>query len=1038
VPDGRRAPAKVAVVAIDSSRIVEVWCPESEKGVGTGFRVTGSHVLTARHVINVQKADIAASAEVRLFESQAAHPWVPAEVCWVSTTHDLALLEVGDATWETADVVPVRLGELVGEGMIRVDALGFPDVAEGPDHRRDTWPLHGHLDPQHEIRRFKSGAATIHVDESIIPAEHDSWAGMSGAAVFNHETGHLVGVVKASYSVAADPRVLHATLATADPELLLRVAKLGITTEPAIRRSTVPTYFKYPSRGFIDGRRQLKAIAATLDATEDPGRPGVAILAGMSGLGKSRLAEQFLYHYPERRYDVVRRIEATSESVDDRLKLFAQDLEIPPADSPAELCAAIWRKLAECRRWLLVFDNARPETLLRRREDHNRWPACPNGDVIVTSDRMAWEQFHESVLRLDVMSPDDAVDLLWARSGLPEDQRDRDIAVDTVAKLGYLPVYVELASHWIEQNGRGALTRYHEHLLENLSLLSGRRQSRSEMDTTGAAGWMTSFQDMREREDDYGRPVGRDAATLLRLLAYFGPDDIPREIVEQQAGQATGRTRSVLSDSLRMDRAIGLLAEYAFVQRTDERNSLRLHSLIQETTRAQLREQDPSLATECSGTAVRILEAAFPQDPDDPATWPDCSLLYPHARVAVRHAQQFGAGIATRECVRLLHKCGQYLHSQSRVKDAEDVLRSALTMLRDPAADEAWPATAAELLVTLSGVLHTFEGHLSEARTAAEDAIAIYEKTGRQISPELAHALTVLSSACRELQDFPAALHAEQRALGIVSVVCGQDSAEFAEALDYLGRILWRMGNLQSARTTLERLRAIAGNGTDAESRKRLAFADRYLGLIARDGGDYQLAKLRLEESLQIFSEVVGPEHRDALKSECLLAGVLVDSGRTTPHDADRARDFRRAEEHLDHVYEELPKQLSPRHGDMAEFYVLRSALRRRTGRAEAARDDLTEAYEVFAGSHGDEQPYVGHVYLRRAPVMAALGELEQAEEDFRHALRLYRAGFGERHPYVADVYLEMAELRQAQLRMSDAEELRAEASAMRSRANAS
>lgn len=1023
---------------VDTSRLAEIWCRDSRR-VGTGFRVSPRHVLTARHVVG-EGSGVARRVEVRLYDPLGSLPWLPARVHWENATSDLALLAVNEAAaWPEAESPPVPWGEVIEKSEIAVLAVGFPDAAKRPDERRDTWSIRGQLDPLHEARRFAEGVATVRIDKSIIPRRTQPaqpWAGASGAAVFSHATGCLLGVLAITHDIAPELNVVQVRLVAADAGLIREARTLGIAVEPieaaaalSRRPVIVPPHLKYAPEGFVDRKEYLRRIGETLDRTGDGAQPGVAIITGMSGLGKSRLANQYARKHLDE-YDVIWHIDAAKEYVDHDLNQLALGLGLRVTDvaSVAEIHTMAWQELGVHRRWLLIFDDARPEYLIQgtdHEEAHSRWPACSNGHVIVTSNRTDWGDYRRSVLRLNAMSEQDALELLRVQSER-EDLDPRD-AADTVRALGYLPIYVEHAGRWINNGGRSA-GEYLNVLRDRLTTLRESRQGGGGLDYKGAASWLTSFQDMQKRKDG-GHPVGADAAELLRLLAYFAPEDIPRDLLEQHSEQATGQLRSILSDPLRTTRAIQMLVSYAFVTATPD--TVSLHRLVQETTRTQLR-QESALDRAFADVVTRMLEAAFPAEPADSASWDECERLSPHAQVATKYAADLDT--ARTESTRLLQRFGRYLLTRSSLKPAEEALQAALRLLKDPVTGDYQPGEA-DVLIILSSVLHT-QGRLNDARQVAEEAIAIRERSGGPIGIELAHDLTMLGSACRELKDFPAALHAQQRSLGVLLVARGPDTLEVAEASDYMGRILWRMGNLHSARTAQEFALRVVARASDTASRSRAAFAHRYLGLAARDGADYVLAEQHLEESRLIFADMFGPEHRDSLKSECLLAGVLVGSGRLWRDHGERERYFARAEAHFEHVFEELPKELGTEHSDMGEARVLRSTLLRETGRLEEAGEDLAEAFRIFAGGHGEEDPYLGHVYLRRAPVRAALGEADLADADFGHALRLYRTGFGERHPYVADVYLELAGFRESQERTAEAASLRAQAASIRDYAN--
>jgi len=74
-----------------------------------------------------------------------------------------------------------------------------------------------------------------------------------------------------------------------------------------------------------------------------------------------------------------------------------------------------------------------------------------------------------------------------------------------------------------------------------------------------------------------------------------------------------------------------------------------MHRLVQATTLAQV---PANVADQWKQAAAALVEAAIPDDPEQPSTWPVCALLLPHARAVLaltsdglwRIAQSLGLG----------------------------------------------------------------------------------------------------------------------------------------------------------------------------------------------------------------------------------------------------------------------------------------------------------------------------------------------------------------------------------------------------------
>ena len=65
------------------------------------------------------------------------------------------------------------------------------------------------------------------------------------------------------------------------------------------------------------------------------------------------------------------------------------------------------------------------------------------------------------------------------------------------------------------------------------------------------------------------------------------------------------------------------------------------------------------------GIAVRMLAAAFPADPSDPATWDECDRLLRHGVEVAQLAEARGVEPSARAVV--FHAVGRYLHRRDEL-----------------------------------------------------------------------------------------------------------------------------------------------------------------------------------------------------------------------------------------------------------------------------------------------------------------------------------------------------------------------------------
>ena len=178
-------------MALQISRVIEIWAPGPSGGtVGTGYRVTGRLVLTARHVV---EGVVGGVCDVRPLGTEEWRD-AGAKVRWTGRHSDAAVLELqGDGS----SVPPTHFGRLVGRRRVSAEAIGFPWAQARPvaahEAERDTEHLEGGLD---RLTGGKRGALTLHIEGSVPEpreAGHSPWEGLSGAALFSGEL--LVGIL---------------------------------------------------------------------------------------------------------------------------------------------------------------------------------------------------------------------------------------------------------------------------------------------------------------------------------------------------------------------------------------------------------------------------------------------------------------------------------------------------------------------------------------------------------------------------------------------------------------------------------------------------------------------------------------------------------------------------------------------------------------------------------------------------------------------------------------------------------------------------
>jgi tetratricopeptide (TPR) repeat protein len=605
------------------------------------------------------------------------------------------------------------------------------------------------------------------------------------------------------------------------------------------------------------GRDELLGFLA--DRLADGGAAAVTqVLQGPGGVGKTALAVEYAYRH-RAEFDTIWwvRAEEPATLVGDLADL-AVALHLPGADqADQQLTAlAVRRWLEDHDRWLLVLDNAQaPDTSTGLDSPLaclvDLLPQVLHGQVLVTSRDAGWEE-HADLAELEVLTPEEAVKFLLVRSR----SGGAATAAEVAELLGWLPLALEQAGAYIRET-RLPLATYLDRLRQfpALTVARGRPRDRDPADTV-ATTWRVSLERVHPTHG---------AVALLEICAFLGPEEIPRELFSQQLDPPPAELGVLAKDPFALDKAVAALRRFGLVKADEQ--MLTVHRLLQQVVRDRL---DPADEVARVGEAVRLLDQALPfGGAGDPALWPVCARLLPHALAAIKHAEQLGVQpLAT---AGLSESVADYLHGRARYPDARRLHERAFAIRQDQLGADH-PDTA-HSLSTLAGVLQA-QGDLDQARTLYERALAIREAHLGPDHPDTAWSLNDLGLVLHTQGDLDRARALHERALAIRQAHFGPDHAATAWSLGALGTVLHAQGDLDAARRLHERALAIreASRGPDhpATAQSLSNLAD-----VLADQGELDRARTLQERALEIFESRRGADHPDTVRSRERLTAVV-------------------------------------------------------------------------------------------------------------------------------------------------------------------
>ncbi|WDF40349.1 tetratricopeptide repeat protein [Streptomyces sp. T12] len=598
---------------------------------------------------------------------------------------------------------------------------------------------------------------------------------------------------------------------------------------------------------FVGRDAALDQLDAALAA---PGGVVLRAVSGLGGVGKSTLAARWAAHRATARL----RWWITADSpaaVDAGLAELACALQPGLAGLPVELQkerALAW--LAGHGDWLLVLDNVdHPDhigPLLDRVPDRGR--------VLVTTRRATGWHRLTTTLRLGVFDPEESVEL-FTRILTHDGPRETDGARAVCDELGHLALAVEQAAAFCHESG--TTPRAYLDML---------RQWPTETYALGPAG------------TDAGRTVARIwritldrladlplAGELLRILAWYAPDHIPRTLLDGLAPPPV------------LAAAVGRLAAYSMITENAD-GTLSVHRLVQALARTPQDDdphrQDNDIA-HGRQEATRRLRSVFPTDVDSPEHWPQCQALLPHVDALAKHSTP------EQDTLNMSH----VLDRAAAFREDHGAIEFAITyFLRAHVIDrrvlgEDHPNT----LASRNNLAYAYEsaGNLTQAIPLYEQNLAHSERVLGHEHPDTLRARNNLAGTYESAGNLTQAIPLYEQNLADRLRLLGEDHPNTLTSRNNLAYAYESAGDLTQAIPLYEQnladLIRVLGEDhpTTLTSRHNLAGAYCSAGNLTR-------GILLLEQNLADRLRVLGEDHPDTLASRNNLASAYCLAGNLT------------------------------------------------------------------------------------------------------------------------------------------------------------
>jgi len=730
-----------------------------------------------------------------------------------------------------------------------------------------------------------------------------------------------------------------------------------------------------------------RELAELHELLKNDRRVAVVSVSGMGGVGKTELSRRYAHAHKSAYPGGICWLEVPGENVGIQILRFAQNnlgLILPEQEDLEGRLHYCWQYWSGGEALLIYNDVTDYENQVKR-----FLPPDSRFRVLLTTRKSFGKAFRE--LRLDVLKPLAAMELLKSIIGRERVLQETWMARELLKWLGYLPLAIELVGRYLDEYWE-SLNRDNLALTKMLGRLQGKSLEHRAMSANELINYphgvaeaiALSWDRLDEETQEIGLRLGLFALAPFRLSLDGMEDDEELEVWEIALGDL---------ENLHLLKGV-------------ESGVYSLHPLVREFLQMKLREY--SGADELKRGFVREMVETAREIPQDITREQvrEVEVDIPHIEEVAENLTEY---LSDDDLIVPFIGLGLFYLGQGFYPQAQPWLEKGREMAEKQLGKDN--PDVAEVYNDLA-VLYSYQGKYEAAEPLYQQAIEIRKIALHPNHPDLAKDLNNLANLYYFQGKYEAAVQLLKQVIEIDKIALPENHPKRATHLSNLALLYSHQGKYEAAAQLLKQVIEIDKIALPENHPKRATYLSN-LAILYSDQGKYEVAELLLKQAIEIDQISLPPNHPSLAIHLSSLALLYRSQGKYSEAEILylQAIEINKIALPLNHPSFAIDLN------NLANLYYTQ-------GKYEAAKPLLQQAIEINKIALPPNHPEVATSLNNLALLYYSQGKYEAAEPLYRQAIEIDKIALLPNHPSFAIDLNNLAKLYHSQRKYETAEPL--------------